>query len=1268
MRALNDGLLEQEALKGSFKEHLTLCLSCLACETACPSGVQYGKLIEMTHRSIEAASDSGLFSRWIHWLGLEFFLPHIHRLKFLAGIFWAYQVSGVQHFVRKFNLLPGILRIWENFLPKISLGHLDTRQVAAPLGARRGKVAFFHGCIQEAFLTKINASTIQVLQANGFEVHIPSNQTCCGAAQNHSGRTELVRDLARQNIDAFMGEDYDAIINNAGGCGYALQNYPHLLMDDPEYAHKAIAFAGKVKDFSLFLSENLHHKPTGRINQSVTYLDSCHLRHGQKIFSQPRELLKLIPDLELIELRDPDLCCGSAGTYNLSLPDVSDAILTEKIESISQTGASIVVTANTGCHLQLQSGIRRSGSDIQVLHIAELLDLSYRCENPEIKLETKTGKPLDPQIADSKRWLAWQERRRSSQPANLPLQALMDQLQEGQVIHDPIELLVYEQDASIEKGLPSAVVFPYSVQDVQKILRWSKENKIPVLGRGSGTSLTGSSVAEMGDVILSFSHMRSVSELDQIGRTVVVQPGAIIETIAENVSAKNFYYPPDPASGRCATIGGAISTNAGGPHCFKYGVTSNYVQGLELVLADGSKLRVGGAALDYPEYDLVGLILGNEGTLAMITEATLRLITKPPAYRTMMTFFETIEQAGNAVSVIIAQGFLPATIEMINQLLIQAIEEYTHIGLSTDAGAMIIVEVDGYVDSVTLQIEEICQELEKHGAYDTRIAQSEEERAMIWYSRTSAHGASATIAPYIYEVDGAIPRNKLAQCIRGINQISADLDLPYGFLSHAGDGNLHPNFFIQDPDDVEFMNRIYEGGQRLSELFVGLGGTITGEHGIGIEKRELMPLMYNRDELAVMKEIKDVFDPENLLNPGKIFPTEFHNSLPEPRETTSLSTSDKPGTSEETSDLIRSWYEENFSIGIRGGGTKSSPFSKPGKILSTANLRGIQSLTPEELSITVKAGTTLSELNAHLSTEGMKIPLSSPWAEATIGGIISTNFNAPFRLRYGSMRDLVQALKVVLPDGRIIRTGRPLMKDVAGYDMKKLFIGSFGTLAVITEASIKLTPLPRASYTVAVPIKRIEDGIELGSLLLKTSLVASSILLCHSVENPGWRATDLLLYSMEGLAEEVAAETRVVTEFLQEMGYGESDHFDGSGTDLWADWIRKNSDDYTLFRIGIPPKEMKNLLSGPNNSAIKNSEYIVDLPSGLIYMKGIVDISPLRQEISRLNGYAMVINPSSLPSSEFDSWGYTPESIGVMQTIKSKWDAKGLLNPKSFIV
>jgi glycolate oxidase iron-sulfur subunit len=380
IRAAAEGRIDFD---GAFTEHIQLCLACRACESACPSGVQYGSLVELARISIEERRQPDLIERIVRWLALRQLMPRLPRMKGIARLMRLYQTLGLSALARHMGFLPERLKTLEGLLPPIPLHHTDYRQPAPALGAQHGRVAFFYGCIQEAFLAQVNQATIRVLQTNGYEVHFPTNQTCCGAAQLHLGEAELARQLARRNIDAFLQADdvegpFVAIINNAGGCGASLKEYPHLLKEDPLYAGKARRFSARVKDISEFLVEHLNVIPRGEVKARVTYADSCHLRHAQKVVTPPRSLLKSVPGIELVELKKPDQCCGSAGVYNIVQAQAANAILDGKMSDIAATGAEIIVTTNTGCQMQLQYGLRKAHLPARVVHLVEILDQSYR--------------------------------------------------------------------------------------------------------------------------------------------------------------------------------------------------------------------------------------------------------------------------------------------------------------------------------------------------------------------------------------------------------------------------------------------------------------------------------------------------------------------------------------------------------------------------------------------------------------------------------------------------------------------------------------------------------------------------------------------------------------------------------------------------------------------------------------------------------------------------------------------------------------------------
>ena len=387
MKAGSEGRIDLDNFKHSFTEHINLCLACRACESACPSGVEYSHLVEQTRFVVEQNRSPGISERFLRWLGTKQGMPHIRRLKLISRLLYFYQKFGLQKFLRSNYILPEPLRTMESILPPLGENFNDFTQPVIPLGEIRGRVLFFTGCIQEGFLPQVNRATARGLQINGYEVHVPEQQTCCGAAHLHLGDIELAKELAKQNIDAFLnqGTDFDRIIDNAVGCGVSLKEYPHLLSEDPVYADKAREFASKIFDVNEFLSENLSQAPEGVLDMRATYSDSCHLRHGQKVIDQPRMLLKLIPGLEFVELSSPDQCCGSAGVYNVTQVDTANQILDAKMMDIAQTGAELIVTSNTGCQMQLIAGVRKAGLEAKVLHVVEVLDWSYAKQGIENK-------------------------------------------------------------------------------------------------------------------------------------------------------------------------------------------------------------------------------------------------------------------------------------------------------------------------------------------------------------------------------------------------------------------------------------------------------------------------------------------------------------------------------------------------------------------------------------------------------------------------------------------------------------------------------------------------------------------------------------------------------------------------------------------------------------------------------------------------------------------------------------------------------------------
>lgn len=863
------------------------------------------------------------------------------------------------------------------------------------------------------------------------------------------------------------------------------------------------------------------------------------------------------------------------------------------------------------------------------------------------------------------------------------LHTLKALLGKGRVFTDPATLITYEIDAGLDRGTPEALVFPQSASDIVQVVHWALEQHIPLVARGAGTGLSGGAVADRGGIIVEFSRMNTILDLDESGRSAVLEPGVVNLAFDEQVRAKGLYFPPDPSSQRASTIGGNVAENSGGPHCFKYGVTSNYVMGLDVVLADGRSMRIGGRAFDYPAYDLCGLITGSEGTLALITAISVRLVRNPPAVRTMMAAFDSLEQAGAAVSAIIAAGLVPATMEMMDRNILRIVEAYVHAGLPTDVEAVLIIEVDGYPASLDAQMNEVIQHLQAHGAHDLRIAANAEERDKIWYARKSAAGALSRLAPSYYLVDITVPRSLLAETLAEVNSICDRYGLRAGHVFHAGDGNLHPLILIMDPHDQQLIEKVHHAGRAMIELGIRKDGSITGEHGVGIEKRQYMPLMFNDDELAAMWDVKQVFDPGGLLNPGKIFPSpvdmaptkDEHKHHPPlehlPGEVFT------PSTAGEAAQYLSALSAAGRRVHISGSVEVSLVDDQPGDdiLLCTRALNGIETFSPDDLYVTVGAGMPLEELQSFLAPKRVQMPLATPWPDATIGGLVAANVNAPLRMRYGSLRDLVICATVVLADGRVIRAGRPVIKNVAGYDLVKVFVGSYGTLGLITGVTLKLTPLPRSRRTLLIPVDDLERGLILAGRMRSMALVASAILICKDCDIPNApRSPYTIVYTAEGLPEDVRAELDQVLQVVRAGGLSEPiEAGDVSGTDIWVRLLG-NSRGALQVRVGVAARDLAAYIQA-QSAALDDAAFIADVANGLIYA-----VSPrheldaardwlerLRQPALALGGYALVMNMPGAWKDKLDPWGYRSEALDLMRDLKARWDPANILNPGAFI-
>lgn len=436
----------------------------------------------------------------------------------------------------------------------------------------------------------------------------------------------------------------------------------------------------------------------------------------------------------------------------------------------------------------------------------------------------------------------------------------------------PDDLVLYEYDGSIDKAKPDMVVFPETTEQVSAIVKATAEHNVAIVGRGAGTGLSGGAIPRAGGVTIGFSRMNRIIEIDLANERMTVQPGVVNLDISLAVQDLGYFYAPDPSSQRACTIGGNVSENAGGPHTLAYGVTTNHVLGLEFVLPDGTVHTTGGKELDSPGYDLAGILTGSEGTMVLVTQVIVRLMRQPEKIKTILAIYNSASDCADTVAQITARAITPVAVEMLDGEMLRMVEEATHAGYPMDAAAVLLIELEGLVEAVeeqTKQIQEVCEQC---GAREFRVAKSAEERDLLWKGRKNAFGAVGRVSSSYYVQDGVVPRTQIAPALRYIGEVAKKYNLGISNIFHAGDGNMHPIilFNARIPDELE---RARNAGEAILRYCISVGGSITGEHGVGMEKNELMAELFRPETLDYIGRFKTLFDPSGRLNPGKVLPT-----------------------------------------------------------------------------------------------------------------------------------------------------------------------------------------------------------------------------------------------------------------------------------------------------------------------------------------------------------------------------------------------------------
>ena len=451
-------------------------------------------------------------------------------------------------------------------------------------------------------------------------------------------------------------------------------------------------------------------------------------------------------------------------------------------------------------------------------------------------------------------------------------QELIAALGPGRYFDRPEDLTLYEYDGGVDKARPDMVVFPRATEDVVRIVNITRAHGVPIVGRGAGTGLSGGAIARAGGVMVSFSRMNRILEIDLLNERMVVQPGVVNLDMSLAVQGDKYFYAPDPSSQRACTIGGNVSENAGGPHTLAYGVTTNHVLGLEMVLMDGRVVETGGKMTDLPGYDLVGLFTGSEGTMALVTKVIVRLMRQPEAVKTILVIYDRASDCGLTVAEITRRAITPVAVEMLDGVMLRMVEEATHAGFPLDAEAVLLIELEGITEQVEEQVEQIREVCLGCQAREFRVAKSAEERELLWKGRKNAFGAVGRVSPNYYVQDGVVPRTKIEPALAHIRKVADKYGLLISNIFHAGDGNLHPIILFNQYKEGD-LEKAQKAGDEILEFCIEAGGSITGEHGVGMEKMELMGHQFPPVTLDAIRHFKSLFDPDCRLNPGKMLPT-----------------------------------------------------------------------------------------------------------------------------------------------------------------------------------------------------------------------------------------------------------------------------------------------------------------------------------------------------------------------------------------------------------
>ena len=825
---------------------------------------------------------------------------------------------------------------------------------------------------------------------------------------------------------------------------------------------------------------------------------------------------------------------------------------------------------------------------------------------------------------------------------------------------------LYSYDGSLAKGAPGAVVFPADALETSRVVKAAARAGVPFVPRGFGTNLSGGTVLPYGGLTVCLSRLNRILGINPQSRTAVVQPGVTNLELQNALSPLGFFYAPDPASQKVATLGGNVGENSGGPRCLKYGVTTNHVLGLEVVLTTGELLRLGGADVDPPGYDLRALLIGSEGTLAVVTEVTVRIMPKPEKVMTQLVVYDAVDDAARSVAGIIAAGIVPATLEMMDAPIIQAVEDSIACGYPRDAAAVLIIEVEGPAEGLEKQagrIREICT---ANGCREVRDAAGAEERGRLWEGRRGAFGAVARLAPNYLVNDCTVPRTLLPNALAQVAEIVKRYGFEHGNVFHAGDGNLHP-LILFDSRDPDQLKRVHEAGWEIMQACVALGGTISGEHGIGLEKMEAMRMVFSDADIDAQRSLQEAFDPARVLNPGKMFPDTtrpfaFKDQAAWARADDALSAIEKRMAAE-----VKHAFAADRALLPLGGGSLSGAGNRPTRPttpLHTNALDKMIELDPANQYFTAGAGMTLAAIQEALAPHNQWLPLRPAFGvlRRTIGGITATGALGPERIAYGAPRELLLGLRFVDGRGRLINAGGKVVKNVAGYDMTRLIAGSAGSLGLITRVTMKTATRPERCAVVSA-CGGPEACASLAAQLLGSSLGAVFAAAAPDDGGERWR----LQVGFEGFSDTVGAQlTRAEALFeksdFRSVRAEEYDVLTGPFCGLYD----RIADCPFVLRMGAPPDRTGRAAAILRQQA-RVEALLVDFGNGRI-LAGSSDMkdaswNEIGQRLRELAGHAILEKSPDEFKTRNDVFGPPRPEWNLMHRVKAILDPKLIFAP-----